>query len=201
VIVTLGNKEMRKRTSEPAIATFFLCIVLGTGFNPHTAWGLTEKSADGHAYSDINNADIVVDLTLLASIPAKRHEALHRMQATSSDSSSESITKMEKYYQTLNNILAELRAKYYAHDDFPSDISKGIDIVSQYQTSIQYPFYSSSGATAFSGTLVQNRIRMIEQLIQDIARNVCKASQEKGVVVQGDPIFYEGWKWKWDYSQ
>ena len=59
--------------------------------------------------SDEKNVNWEVDLSLLASIPLRRQEALVKMQDTTIDSSTDSIEKMMKYYETLKEIINELK--------------------------------------------------------------------------------------------
>jgi len=126
---------------------------------------------------------------------------LRKMKDSGHDDNTESFRKKQEYYDTLKGIIAELQAAYYFHEDFPKELGKGIDEVTQFQTAIQYPFSPGSGCTASQGTLLRNRIRMAEELVKDMARNICAASHEPGVIVKGDALSFEGWEWHWDYER
>ena len=188
-------------TKSQAACILGICIVLGISITSHNVWGLDEKPVKTPGVVSMNkDYELVVDLKLLQSIPARRLEALRQTQDRGG-SSGEEIARQEKYYQVLKSILAELQAAYYAHEDFPKDVAQGIDTVSLFQTSIRYPFYPTSGLTAFDGILVRTKIKIAEELIQEMARQICEASRERGIKVKGDAIFYDGWKWKWDYMR
>jgi hypothetical protein len=105
---------------------------------------------------------------------------------------------MIQYFDTLKELINELRAAYYFHDDFPKDLWQGVDDLALYQTAIIYPFYPTSGCSYFSATYARNNIAIAEQLIKDMAENICKAAQEKGVIVKGKSLSFTHWELEYD---
>lgn len=198
---------MKTRALTPYVVTLIAGVMIGfvlAGLldGPHR--GRTEGKAVGPVpaitipkYTPDNK--VVVDLSLLESLPARRRAAAAVCEPTDRDGVPAILEKEIEYYETLKSYVTLLRQTYYCHDDFPTNMCEGIEEHAIVLAGIEYPFYPSTGCSAYDSLWIRQRIRMTDDLIVRMARSITEAASGQDVVVTGNvQIGFTAWKQKWE---
>lgn len=160
---------MNTRILVPYVLTLIVGIILGSGlailYNVHvwkkqavTLGPMTPKR--GPHYTLDNK--VVVNLTLLASLPNRKRAIAALCEPTDRDSTPAVFRKRMEYYKTLKSYVMQLRQTYYCHDEFPTNIFDGIEQHSDVLVGIEYPFYPSTGCSGYSSLWIDTRIDLCE---------------------------------------
>lgn len=188
------------------VAGVLIGLVLAALPDGHRS-GRTERKADRPVTESTTpkhtqDNKVVVDLTLIESLPARKSAAAALCQPTDKDSTPVIFEKEMKYYETLKSYVTLLRQTYYLHDHFPTNMCEGIEEHATVLAGIEYPFHPSTGSSAYDGLCIRQGIRMTDDLIVRMARSIVEATARQGVIVTGNKqIDFTAWKQEWDAHQ
>lgn len=146
-----------------------------------------------------DGARVELDARVLASIPARRHAVLLKLAITGRDSSPEIGEKKKQYVAAMKALIRELRAAYYWHSEFPTDLEVTMEKRAVYLAGLLYPASPTTGASRYGDIVQSYTVRLYEEEVVTIAYAVTERFGEADVViVRGEAQPFASWKKAWD---
>jgi hypothetical protein len=130
--------------------------------------------------------------------------ALKNAQPTGDDSTGDIYNKNQAYYSTLTNMIQGICSHYYFHKGFPPDLFAGLEQHAIVLAGVQYPLSASAGCSGYSALLVQNRIKLAENLICQMVQAIYESAYwdtgaRPGASKRSKTLYHE-WLKKWNES-
>jgi|GEM_PF-4129129 hypothetical protein len=170
----------------------------------HDERGIEEKQKQSIA--DATNGAITngFDPSFVEALPSQRVVALKNAQPTGDDSTEDIYNKSQAYFSTLTNIIQGICSHYYFHKDFPTDLFAGLEQHAIVLAGVQYPLSASTGSSGYSALLIQNRIKLAEDLICQMVQAIYESAYwntgaQPGASKRGE-MLYHVWLKKWNES-